>query len=136
MSKSSPNPQSRIDITDTDKTLRKKIQKSLTDSESYISYDADARPGVVNLVNIYSALSGETVEEVYKRYEGKEWFTADLKRDLADILVEKLGPIREEVIRLQNDQSYLNQVLQNGAERARTVAQENIQTIHKMLGFK
>lgn len=132
MSKSDNQEMSRINLTDSPDELRKKVRKAVTDSTSRITYEPDDRPGVSNLVSIYSALADISHEDVCERFEGKE--TVDLKDELGELLVEKLGPIREEILRLEKDTGHVDQVLREGADKAKRLAEENLKSIMKHMG--
>ena len=133
MSKSDTDPLSCINMTDSNKEISKKIKKSVTDEIPGISYDKINRPAISNLINIYSGFSGETVDQIGKRYNnsGKGPF----KNDLIELLVEKIGPIREEISRLEKDPSYINEVMNEGADRAREIAENEMKSIRKFIGL-
>ena len=132
MSKSDNQEASRINLTDPPDEIRKKIRKAVTDSTSRITYDPDERPGVSNLVSIYSALADLTHDEVCERYISKQ--TVDMKNDLGELVVEKLGPISEKIHRLESDVGYVDEVLREGAEKAKTLAEENLKSIMNLMG--
>ena len=132
MSKSDNQEMSRINLTDSPDELRKKVRKAVTDSTSRITYEPNNRPGVSNLVSMYSALADVSHKEVCERFEGKE--TVDLKDELGELLVEKLGPIHEEILRLEKDPGYVDQVLKEGADKAKSLAEENLKSIMKRIG--
>ena len=132
MSKSDNQEASRINLTDSPDEIRKKIRKAVTDSTSRITYDPDERPGVSNLVSIYAALADLTHDEVCERYVGKQ--TVDMKNDLGELVVEKLGPISEKIHRLENDVGYVDGVLREGAEKAKSLAEENLKSIMNLMG--
>lgn len=133
MSKSDNQEASRINLTDSPDDIRKKVRKAVTDSMSRITFEPSDRPGVSNLVSIYSALAELKHEEVCERFEGKE--TIHLKDELAELLVEKLGPIRERILELESDHSYVNQVLKKGADRAKSIATLNLDGIMRLMGI-
>lgn len=132
MSKSDNQEASRINLTDSPDELRKKIRKAVTDSTGRITYDPIERPGVSNLVSIYAALADLSHDEVCERYADKQ--TVDMKNDLSEVVVEKLGPISENIHRLERDIGYVDQVLREGADKARTLAEENMKGIMKLMG--
>lgn len=133
MSKSDTDPLSCINITDTDSEISKKIKKAVTDVIPGVNYDRVNRPAISNLMNIYSGFSGESVEAIGKRYEqsGK----GEFKSDLSGLLVEKIGPIREEIGRLEKDAGYIEMVMEEGADRAREIAEAEMVNVRKFIGL-
>ena len=133
MSKSDTDPLSCINITDTDSEISKKIKKAVTDVIPGVYYDKVNRPAISNLMNIYSGFSGESVEAIGKRYEqsGK----GEFKSDLSALLVEKIGPIREEIGRLEKDAEYIEMVMEEGADRAREIAEAEMVNVRKFIGL-
>ena len=111
----------------------KKIQKAVTDFDGQVTYEPETRPGVSNLVSIYAAMSGLSHKEVCQQYEGKE--TVDFKAGLAELLVEKLAPIHAEMKRLEADPGYVDGVLEDGARRAREIAQGNLKQVQQQMGL-
>ncbi len=120
MSKSSSAPQGIIDVLDDPGVIRKKIARAVTDAGSEVRADADAKPGVTNLLRIYSALSGEPVDALENRYEGAGY--GGFKKDLAELIVATFSPIREKTQRILADEAGLDRVLARGAAQARRVA--------------
>ncbi len=120
MSKSSSAPQGIIDVLDDPGVIRKKIARAVTDAGSEVRADADAKPGVTNLLRIYSALSGEPVDALATRYEGAGY--GGFKKDLAELIVATFSPIREKTQRILADEAGLDRVLAHGAAQARRVA--------------
>lgn len=133
MSKSEESDQSRINLTDSADAIMQKIKKAKSDMEPGISYDAEKRPEVSNLINIFSAVSGEKREEIIARFEGSGM--AAFKSALADALIAHLGPITAELGRLNSDKAYLEGLLKQGVGRARAIASANIAEIKKIMGF-
>lgn len=132
MSKSDNQEMSCVNLCDTPDVIVKKIQKAVTDCTGEVSYDPDERPGVSNLVAIYAAMSGLTHQEVCGQFEGKQ--TVDFKRELAELLVERLAPIGKKVEELEADSGYVDSVLKEGAERAGLIACENLTRVKKKMG--
>lgn len=133
MSKSDNQEVSRINLTDSPDEIRKKIRKAVTDSTSRITYEPIDRPGVSNLVSIYGAFAGMSHDEVCESFEGKQ--TVDLKEELGELLVEKLGPICERIHRLERDSGYVEGVLKEGADKAKALAEQNLKSIMKLMGI-
>ncbi len=111
----------------------KKIRSAVTDSDSEIRFDADGKPGISNLLTIYSALSGEPISALEEQYAGKGYGT--LKGDLADLVVTFVTPFRERTLELLDDQAYLSAVLQQGAETAGPVAEATLRDVFQRVGF-
>ncbi|KAL6255120.1 hypothetical protein P5V15_013450 [Pogonomyrmex californicus] len=120
MSKSHTDSKSRINILDEPDVLLEKMKKALTDFTSEVTYESEKRPGVTNLIDIHSLLTGKTPEEICKEATGLN--TGQYKLVLADIMIEKLSPIREDILRLIKEPIYLDEVLKEGAERATELA--------------
>lgn len=133
MSKSDNQEMSRINLSDTPDEIRKKIRKAVTDSQSQITYDPEGRPGVSNLVSIYSALTSVTHDEVCAKFEGRE--TIHFKEELSEVVVDKLEPIRQQTLRLEGDPGYIDHVLKSGAERALQLAHSTMQEVKSQLGM-
>ena len=134
MSKSEPNAKSRIEITDSSDAIRDKIKRAVTDFRSEVTYEPESRPGVSNLVLIYSLVSGLTPEEVCQQNSGKN--TGEFKLVLSDLLIEHLKPIRDETLRLLSEDSYLEQVLNAGRARAHDIAQQTMNEVLSAIGSK
>lgn len=136
MSKSDRNEMSRIELTDSTDLIEKKIQKAVTDSEDHISYDPKARPAMSNLINIYADFSGLTTQAVCGKYDNMEKCKSVFKADLTELVVSKLTPVQENIMRIQQDVAYVDNVLQTGADQARNIAAVNLLTIKEMLGLQ
>lgn len=133
MSKSAASDKGLIKLLDTPKVTQKKIKSAVTDDGSVIAYDREAKPGVSNLLSIYSAMTGESIDEIVARYEGKMY--GHLKVDLADIVVERLAPVRERTLELMDDPVELDRLLAVGASAAREIATATIENVYKKVGF-
>ena len=133
MSKSSSSPQGIIDVLDDPAAIRKKIARAVTDTGSEVRADAEAKPGVTNLLRIYSALSGEPVATLEAKYQGSGY--GGFKKDLAELVVASFAPIREQTERFLADEAELDQLLAAGATRAREVAGETMATVRDRIGL-
>lgn len=146
MSKSDSSDYSRINLTDSSDVIAQKIRKARTDPGTLPGPNAlinggsqidpvqeKARPEAFNLLSIYAALSEQSVASVLEQFEGSQF--SSFKNKLADLSVEKLGPIGNEMQRLMADPSYVDSVLQDGAMRANTIAEPILKEAHKILGF-
>jgi tryptophanyl-tRNA synthetase len=135
MSKSDPSDMSRINLTDDADTIARKIRKAKTDPEP-LPLDAEGledRPEARNLVNIYAALSDQSVAQVMQDVGGKPF--SEFKPMLADLAVTKIAPISGEMARLMQDVSEIDRILTDGAERARAIAHPILQQTYRIMGM-
>jgi tryptophanyl-tRNA synthetase len=132
MSKSAGSAAGVIEIMDTPEANLKKIKSAMTDAGREVKYDVAGKPGISNLLTIHSALSGRTIAELENEFDGKGY--GDFKAAVADVVVEYLRPIRARAMELLEDEKHLLQILHQGSEKARTVAQGTIETTYKNLG--
>jgi tryptophanyl-tRNA synthetase len=132
MSKSAGSAAGVIEIMDTPEANLKKIKSAMTDAGREVKYDVAQKPGISNLLTIHSALSGRTIAELENEFDGKGY--GDFKAAVADVVVEYLRPIRARAMELLEDEKHLLQILHQGSEKARTVAQGTIETTYKNLG--
>lgn len=133
MSKSDPSEYSRIHLNDNDDTIRLKCKKAKSDAEQGISYSPENRPEASNLLTIYAALKQISRKEAEQEV-GHMGF-AEFKTLLGDTAVDTLSPIRSEMEKLLKDASYLDEILQQGAEKAREIAQANIKNVKDQIGL-
>ncbi len=135
MSKSDPSDLSRINLTDDAETVARKIRKAKTDPEPLPSDEKgfEGRPEAENLAGIYAALSGESMDTVLREFGGAQF--SKFKNALADLAVEKLGPVGAEMKRISADPAFIDSVLASGAERARIVADETLRHVRNIVGF-
>ncbi len=133
MSKSDPSEYSRIELTDDADAIAKKIRKAQTDSTAGISYDPENRPAVANLLTIFAALMDSTPQKIADQYANAQ--NSAFKSALADIAVEKLGPITARMRDLMDDHSTIDKILKSGAERARSIAATIHEQTMKLVGF-
>jgi tryptophanyl-tRNA synthetase len=136
MSKSDPSDLSRINMADDADTIAQKIRKAKTDPEALPSEEAglEGRAEARNLVAIYAALADESVEKVLTEVGGKQF--SEFKPMLVERAVEKLSPISAEMLRLLNDKSEIDRVLEGGAERARAIAAPILKHTYEIVGLK
>ncbi|MGB0099223.1 MAG: tryptophan--tRNA ligase [Nocardioides sp.] len=133
MSKSASSPSGIIEMLDDPAVSAKKIRSAVTDSGSEIRFDPEEKPGVSNLLTIYSALTGRPVVELETEYADSGY--GRLKTDLADVVVEFVRPFRERTLELLEDQTYLTEVLRSGAEQAGAVATATLRDVYERVGF-
>jgi tryptophanyl-tRNA synthetase len=135
MSKSDPSESSRINMTDGPGEIQRKIRKAKTDPDVLPAdpQGLENRPEAANLFAVFSALSDKSVEEVCKRFEGAQF--SKFKEDLTELAIEVLGPISMEMAKLVADPGYLDEVLADGSERARTIARPILDEVYDIVGL-
>lgn len=133
MSKSASTPKGLINLLDDPKATAKKVKSAVTDTDTVIRYDAENKPGVSNLLTIYSTLTGKSVAELERDYEGKMY--GALKTDLAEVMVEFVTPFKERTQQYLDDSETLDSILAKGAEKARAVAAETLSQAYDRVGF-
>jgi tryptophanyl-tRNA synthetase len=133
MSKSSSSPQGIVDVLDEPDVIRRKILRAVTDPGSEVRADPEAKPGVTNLLRIYSALSGEPVDTLEAKYAGSGY--GGFKKDLAELTVATFSPIREKTQQILADPAGLDRVLAYGAARAREVAGQTMTAVRDRMGL-
>ena len=132
MSKSNPNPQSRIEILDSPDDIRKKVGRAVTDSDREIRYDPQGKPAVSNLLVIYSLTADMTIDGLVAQYEGKGY--GALKKDLAEAIVAHLTPIQEKYREIRQS-GMAEDVLRQGAITAAQVAEETMNLVRERVGL-
>ena len=133
MSKSCENPNSSVFLTDDRDTVIRKFKRAVTDSGAEIKFDPLNKPGVSNLLSIYSVFADKTVEQAEGEFAGKGY--GDFKLAVGEVVADKLAPIQAEQSRLLSDKEYLNGVLKSGAERAFSMARRTLSKVYKKVGF-
>ncbi len=133
MSKSSSSPAGIIELLDDPRVSAKKIRSAVTDSETEIRFDPDLKPGVSNLLTIFSALTGGAVADLQEQYAGRGY--GDLKQDLADAVVEFVTPFRDLTLELLDDQAHLIAILEQGRQQASEIAEATLRDVFLQVGF-
>ena len=133
MSKSDDNPLSYVALLDPPALIRKKVKRAVTDSGTEISYDPVEKAGIANLLNIFSAYSGESIEALVAHFEGKQY--GHLKGELAELLVEELAPLQARYAELMADKGALEGILADGAEACQHRAARTLTKVHKKVGL-
>ncbi|MBJ7907130.1 tryptophan--tRNA ligase [Streptomyces sp. DSM 110735] len=133
MSKSASTPKGLINLLDEPKATAKKVKSAVTDTDTVIRFDPENKPGVSNLLTIHSTLTGTSIADLEKAYEGKMY--GALKTDLAEIMVEFVTPFRERTQQYLDDTETLDAVLAKGAEKARAIAAETLAQAYDRVGF-
>ncbi len=119
-------------VTDDRDTIIRKFKRAVTDSGSEIVC-RDDKPGITNLITIYSAFTGATVEEIEREFDGRGY--GEFKLAVGEAVADKLAPIQAEYNRYLADKDYLNKVLQNGSERAAYMARKTLSKVYRKVGF-
>jgi len=133
MSKS--DPQGCVFLMDKPEEIARKFKRAITDSdtENCVRYDLENKPGVANLMSIYSSVTGKSFEEIEREFEGKGY--GAFKPAVGEAVIETLRPVREEAERIMTDKAYLQQMYTEGAQKASYVARRNLRKVYKRLGF-
>jgi tryptophanyl-tRNA synthetase len=132
MSKSDENKKAFITLLDDPKVIEKKIKSAVTDSDGIVRFDRDKKPGVSNLLSIYSILEGTPIAELEERYDGKGY--GDFKGDLAKVVVDAIKPIQDRYYELI-DSEELDDILDRGAEKANRTAGKMLKKMEKAMGL-
>lgn len=132
MSKSDENVRGFISMLDDPKTIEKKIKSAVTDSDGIVAFDVENKPGVSNLLTIYSSCTGESIEDIVQKYEGKGY--GDFKSGTARAVIDLLSPIQETYQTLM-ESSELDRILDNGSAKASNVATETLKKAKKAMGL-
>ncbi len=133
MSKSSSAPLGIVDVLEDPASIRRKISRAVTDMGTEVIVDEENKPGVTNLLRIYAALSGDSVAAIVERYAGAGYGV--FKKDLAEVVVDALAPVRERTEKILADEPELDRLLAEGAARARQVACQTMATVRDRVGF-
>jgi tryptophanyl-tRNA synthetase len=133
MSKSAENPNGSIFLSDDKDTIIRKFKRAVTDSEAEVRYDPEHKPGVSNLLSIYSVFSDKPIAECEAQFAGVGY--GEFKLAVGELVAEKLAPIQAEQAKLLADKTYLNNVLQTGAQNAYRTASRTLSKVYKKIGF-
>ena len=133
MSKSAASPAGLVNIMDDPKVTAKKIKSAVTDAEREVRFDREAKAGISNLLSIYSSLTGRSIATLEQEYDGRGY--GDLKKDLAEVVVDTLAPIRTRTLELLEDPAELDRLLAVGADKASATAEKTLATVYDRIGF-
>jgi tryptophanyl-tRNA synthetase len=133
MSKSASSPNGIVELLDTPAASAKKIRSAVTDTGREIIFDPEQKPGVSNLLTIYSGLSGRSIADLVDAYASKGY--GDLKQDLATVVADFVAPIQERTKAYLDDPAQLDKLLGIGAEKARSVAAVTLRNVYDRIGF-
>jgi tryptophanyl-tRNA synthetase len=133
MSKSASSPNGIVELLDDPARSAKKIRSAVTDTGREVTFDPEDKPGVSNLLTIYSGLSGRSVQDLVSAYEGKGY--GELKKDLSSVVADFVRPIQERTKGYLDDPAQLDKLLGIGAEKARSVAAVTLRNVYEKVGF-
>jgi len=133
MSKSAASPNGLIELLDDPKVIAKRIRSAVTDADRDIRFDPVAKPGISNLLTIYSALSGRPIPELEASFEGRGY--GDLKVELAQVVVDWVTPYQERVHGYLDDPASLDEILASGADKARDIAAVTLDRLYERTGL-
>ncbi|WP_024357273.1 tryptophan--tRNA ligase [Leucobacter chironomi] len=133
MSKSAETEAGLVKVLDPANVTKKKIMRAVTDADGEIRFDREAKPGVSNLLTIYSVLSGRTIDSVVDEYSGRGY--GDLKKGLVEVVEESLAPVRNRTEELLADPAELDRLLAGAAERANEVANRTLDLVYERIGL-
>lgn len=132
MSKSAENEFSRISLLDTPNKIKKAIMRATTDSDGEVRFDVENKPGISNLLSIYSVFSGISIEQLEKNYQGSGY--GDFKKDLVEVVVDALAPIQQKYNDVM-ESGELDKILKEGAEKADAIAQKTLKRVKENFGL-
>ena len=132
MSKSDENPNASIFLLDDTDTIIRKFKRAVTDSGNEIRYSED-KPGISNLIEIYSIAAGKSIEETEKEFEGKGY--GEFKLAVGEAVAQMLKPIQERFAELSKDKEYIDSIIKNNAEKAEYFANKTLRKVQKKIGF-
>lgn len=132
MSKSAENELSRISLLDDDKKIKKAIMRATTDSDGVVKFDVENKPGISNLMNIYTAFSDLSIGQIEEKYKGKGY--GDFKKDLVEIVIDGLKPFKERFEEIRNSEE-LVRILEDGEKRANEIAEKVLDRVKDNFGI-
>jgi tryptophanyl-tRNA synthetase len=133
MSKSAADPKGLINLLDEETVILKKFKSAVTDTDGEIRFDAVTKPGVSNLLGIFSAVTGKSIKDTENHFAGSGYGT--LKTELAEAVIEHLRPIRDKTMDLVADPAELDRLLAIGAQKANELAEKTLAKVYDRIGF-
>lgn len=133
MSKSDENVNATIYLVDDRDTIIRKFKKAVTDSDAVVRYDVENKPGVSNLMEIYGVVTGKSMDEVAREFEGKGY--GDFKLAVGEAVADMLDPFHIRCAELEKDKTYINECIKENAEKASYFANKTLRKVHKKLGL-
>ncbi len=133
MSKSDDNENAYITLLDTPDTIIRKFRRAVTDSEASVRFDPENKPGISNLMSIYSSVTGKTYDEIEGEFEGKGY--GDFKLAVGEAVAEALKPVQVRYNELMSSKDYLTEIVKKGAETAEYLANKTLRKVYKKIGL-
>src|SRR5690606_32748070 len=133
MSKSDENPNAYIGVLDEPNVIMRKFKRAVTDSDMEIRYDEEKKPGVSNLMSIYSSMTGKSFDEIENEFDGKGY--GDPNSAVGQSVVETIKPTQDRYKERMDDKSYLDSVMKDGAQRASYIANKTLRKVYKKVGL-
>ena len=133
MSKSDENPNASIILLDDTDTIIRKFKRAVTDSDSVVRYDEAEKPGISNLMTIYSTMTGKSYEEIEREFDGKGY--GDFKLAVGETVADGLKPIQDKFYELSKDKAYVDGIIKTNAEKANYYARKTLRKVQKKVGF-
>lgn len=133
MSKSTQDPKGLINLMDEPSAIAKKIKSAVTDTDGEIRFDRDSKPGVSNLLGIFSAVTSQSIQSLESEYAGRGY--GDLKSAVAEAVISLVEPMQQQTKQLLEDTAELDRILATGADKAREIAEKTLADVHAKLGF-
>ena len=133
MSKSTDNPNDSIFLIDTPEQIIKKIKKAVTDSEGVVRYDIENKPGISNLMEIYSILENKSLEYIEKEFQGQNYGV--FKQKVADSIIKALEPFHKKYNKLMENPKYLEEICEKGAKKASLIASKTLNEVYNKIGI-
>ncbi len=133
MSKSDPNPNGFVAIMDDPTVIMKKFKRAVTDSDTFIAFDPENKPGVSNLLSIYTSFTGLTMDEAVKHFDGLGY--GSLKTEVAEAVIAGLEPVQNEYKKILSDKAYLEKIMSDGAEKASAQARKTLRKVYRKVGL-
>ena len=132
-SKSDKDPNGSIYLMEKPEDILRKFKRAVTDSDGVVRFDRETKPGVSNLMCIYSTFTGKSNDEIAAEFEGKGY--GDFKLAVAEVTADALAPVQTEYARILADKAYVDEVLKNGAERATRLANRTVSKVYRKVGL-
>lgn len=133
MSKSDEDANASISLIDDADTIMRKFKRAVTDSDGLVRFDQEAKPGISNLMTIYSAITGASMEQIQNEFEGKGY--GDFKARVGEAVVEELRPMHTRFEELSKDKAYIDSIIKKNAETASHIANKTLRKVQKKVGF-
>ncbi len=133
MSKSDTDVNAMISIVDDSDTIIRKFKRAVTDSDAIVRFDQELKPGISNLMTIYSAITGQTIEQVEQEFEGKGY--GDFKMRVGEAVAEEIRPLQERFVELSKNKDYVDDIIKKNAETANYLATKTLRKVQKKVGF-